>query len=117
MICDCRCKHFTGVQHSACAIGVAYPMPIPCLTRADTSCEQRELITPEEIQTEADRTMRFMTQVREARAVIVRKEGKRRGVRGHVRCPIDGGRLVYSIASNGHIAAECNNLGCVRWME
>jgi hypothetical protein len=52
-----------------------------------------------------------------ARAAIVDKEGKARGIRGHVRCPIDGGRLVYSIAGNGHIHAACNNLGCVRWME
>lgn len=59
----------------------------------------------------------YFTRVFKARAAIVEKEGKTRGVRGHLTCPVDGGRLVYTIAHNGHIHARCNNLGCVQWME
>jgi len=59
----------------------------------------------------------YFTRVLKARAAIVEKEGNTRGVRGHLVCPIDGGRLEYSIAGNGHIHAVCNNPGCVRWME
>jgi hypothetical protein len=43
---DCRCKHFTGIQHATCGIGLAYPTPSPCLTAANTSCAQRELLMP-----------------------------------------------------------------------
>lgn len=56
-------------------------------------------------------------QVLKAREAIIAKEGKRRGVRGHIPCPIDGGRLDYSIAFNGHIAGKCSNAKCVGWME
>lgn len=56
-----ECKHFTGIQHPACAAGVPYrsvrdesvsPYRWPCLTHdgkaATTMCEKRELLTQEE---------------------------------------------------------------------
>jgi len=54
-----------------------------------------------------------------ARAAIVAKHGKARGVSGEMPCPVcSSGTLHYSIAqANGHIHAACSTATCVRWME
>ena len=50
-----------------------------------------------------------------ARAAIMEKEGDRRKVAGEIECPCCGGKLKYTIASNGHVWGCCEE--CVRWME
>jgi transcriptional regulator with XRE-family HTH domain len=53
-----------------------------------------------------------------------RKDAKEKGFgRGHggageIECPIDKGRLRYSVAAvNGHMWGACSNPGCVRWVQ
>jgi len=38
-------------------------------------------------------------------------------VKGEMFCPICKSRLVFSVATNGHIWACCENKECVRWQE
>jgi transcriptional regulator with XRE-family HTH domain len=54
----------------------------------------------------------------------VHEDAKKRGLKkgnggtSEIECPIDKGRLRYSVASvNGHIWGACSNPDCVRWME
>jgi hypothetical protein len=71
----------------------------------------------EQIPVQGESMAAYFECVFKARAAIVAKEGRARGVRGEITCPVDGGRIAYTIAHNGHIHAACSNQGCVRWME
>ena len=123
------CKHFTGVQNDRCDVGIAYAdFPkgaLPCLPRFKdgaapvTTCGKREYPTAEEIAADAAEDENTWARVTKARAGIVAKHGKARGLAGDMPCPnACGGTLHYSIArSNGHIHAGCSTAGCCAWME
>lgn len=57
---------------------------------------------------EKDGFRKHFQNVMKAREAITNKEGTKRRLAGEVDCPVcDGGKLKYSIASNGHIHAGC----------
>lgn len=116
------CIHFTGVQHDACAAGVRYDSLDPrglksaCLSPAAT-CGSRVYPTPEEIAADTAAWEITFQRVDLARAAIVARHGKARGLASEMPCPAcNAGTLRYSIASNGHIHAACS-AGCCSWME
>lgn len=125
------CIHFNGIQHDACRAGInmrahvggddfGWAKRIPCLGERDgiVPCDKRRLQTAAEADAEdAEFEARF-AHIKAARAEIVQRHGKQRGVSGQVRCPACSGLLAYSIAAyNGHIHARCETDGCVSWIE
>jgi hypothetical protein len=36
---------------------------------------------------------------------------------GAVICPLCGQTIHFTVHSNGHIHAKCENIKCIRWME
>ena len=36
---------------------------------------------------------------------------------GSVVCPLCGQRIYFTVHSNGHVHAKCENIKCIRWME
>ena len=123
-----RCKHFTGIQHDACALGIAYdtvrddserPYRWPCTNSALTTCSRREFPTQAEELAEVAEMEATFGRVARARISIIAKHGRQRGIRDEMACPVcTTGTLRYSIAKlNGHIHAACTTDGCVRWME
>lgn len=124
------CKHFTGVQHDACAAGVVYDavrddspehptfkLRLPCFN-CDIPCASRVFPTPEEVAAEEARWAAAMERVATARAAIVTRHGKARGLAGDLSCPnCADGTLRYSIAGNGHIHAACSTPDCCARLE
>lgn len=123
------CRHFTGIQHDACAAGVAYesvtdrslrPPRRPCLDEnSPIRCELANYPTREEAE-ERDREIHEgLLLIFKARAAIVEAMGSKRGLKGQIPCPCcDGGTLHYTVAAiNGHIWGACSTPSCVRWME
>lgn len=119
------CRHFTGVQNDACAIGVRYAdvrvvpegggmYQFPCLLDTAT-CPSVSVYTAEELAEQERETAKAILGFTKARAAIV-EHGQASGI---LDCPVCGkGQLGYSkAASNGHIHAACSTPGCVRWME
>lgn len=58
-----------------------------------------------------------MDKIPRARDAIILAAGSKRPTAGSTVCPICAGKLAYSIASNGHVHAQCLTQDCVRWME
>lgn len=125
-----RCKHFTGIQHEVCAVGVSYkdvrdestrPYGFPCFADESRSavCAKRELTTREEAEAEERAFDAAFVRVKTCRQAIVAKHGKARGLRGEMPCPVGcGGTLHYSISGyNGHIHGGCTTKDCASWME
>lgn len=125
------CVHFNGIQHDKCGAGInirahvggedfGWAKRIPCLGKRDgiVLCGKVQMRTPaEDAAEDAAFEVRF-AHIKTARAKIVQRHGKQRGVKGGIECPACGGTLFYSIASyNGHIHAYCRTEGCVSWME
>jgi hypothetical protein len=96
---------------------------MPCLRESDPtnvcSCSERLMPTEKQIKLHESEVAESFTRIMIARMAIIEKEGKKRGVTGHIKCPVcKVGKLRYSIAEiNGHIHAGCTTKGCVRWME
>jgi hypothetical protein len=126
-----QCRHFNGVQHGSCRVGIRYHdvEPLPCLPqllngRTPALCAQFSAITPGEARAEAEQWAEAVQ-----RCVIGRSaasdHAKERGFgRGHggvgeVPCPVCGaGTIRYSVAGyNGHMHGRCTTKGCVSWME
>lgn len=128
-----RCVHFSGMQHSACEVGIPYAefkdpatkkraafSQVPCFAGdGRLPCERRQFPTPEEVAAEVAASDRFFENYKKARAAIMASVMARRGSGGSIDCPICGvlGSLVFSIAHNGHVHAKCRTAGCVAWME
>lgn len=49
--------------------------------------------------------------------VAVLEAGAKPGTAGETECPVCKGTLVWRMASNKHIHARCETVGCVAWME
>lgn len=123
------CKHFTGIQNDTCEVGIAYasvqdgPGCLPCLPpfrggrQCSTSCARKSLRTAEEMVEEDRERQESLARLMKARGAIVEATGGKRRSTGKIDCPNCGGKLGYSIASNGHIWGACSTSGCTQWME
>lgn len=133
------CKHFNGVQHEACRVGVRYkdveadapPMTgrhLPCLPNlksgaCEGACAKREVPTEAEVAAEEARFKKSIADTMTARAEIVENIGPWKrgdpGESGQTPCPVcRSGTLQFSRSGyNGHIHAACSTADCVRWME
>jgi hypothetical protein len=123
------CRHFNGLQHDTCKAGIPYesvkagPGCWPCLPpfndgqECSAVCASKTLPTPEELD-ERDREVgESLVRLMKARGAIVDATGGQRRTSGEITCPNCGGKLRYTVASNGHIWGACSTEGCARWME
>ncbi len=128
------CRHFTGVQHKECSVGVAYesvrdissgPYKFACFKdERPELCSHASFPTQEEAEAYVldveRRTENVMTAMRAVQADAKRHGyGKGRGGQGAIACPsCEGGTLRYSVAGyNGHIWGNCSTPGCAKWMQ
>jgi hypothetical protein len=128
-----RCKHFTGVQHETCGVGVPYASVrpkegggLPCLREpmCNAECPRVEYPTREEAEKEAaDEEAIWARHSLAHRAAHddakVKKFGKGQGGADSCPCPVcEKGRIYSRVAAyNGHMHARCETDGCVSWME
>lgn len=132
------CKHFNGIQHDACRVGVKYldvdgkgppntGRHLPCLPNwksgeHEGSCMKREFPTAAEIAAEEARFKKSLADVMAVRADIVENIGpwkKGEAESGQTPCvACKTGTVSFSRSGyNGHIHAACSTPDCVRWME
>jgi hypothetical protein len=119
-----RCVHYNGKWDNACCVKeVNYnsvrdtterPYRYPCVNpEATTQCPARELPTEADYQAEVERVESSLKRMGKIRAAII-ATGEQQG---GVDCPCCEGRVGFSIASNGHVAAGCSTPGCAKWVE
>ena len=123
------CRYFTGLQHDTCEAGIAYasvqdgPGCWPCLPpfsderQCSTTCAHKALYTAEELADRDQRAQDSIVRVVKARGAIVEATGGKGRTAGEIDCPNCGGKLKYTVASNGHIWGACASDGCAQWME
>lgn len=131
------CKHYRGTFHNdTCEYGVNYeklastPIGVfrllPCFAdhATDIVCPAREFPTEAEVaefNRWANERSRLSDEAYRRCAEDAQGQGFRRGgdsMSGRVVCPKCDGVLNYSIAgSNGHIWAQCETKGCLRWIQ
>lgn len=119
------CKHFTGIQHDACALGVPYvsvrdesvrPYKWPCLGACATSCGKKETRTAEEIDAEdRDWAERFGHIARARETIIATKQPQ--GAVDCPRCNVPSGLRFRVSSYNGHVHAACSTKECLAWTE
>lgn len=123
-----KCKHFTGIQHDVCKVGVKYadvkdesvkPFRWPCLDKSCTTCPKVEYYTKEEAEAQEREFEQAYARISTALKAIHAKHGKARGLASTMPCPNNcGGTLHYSISGyNGHIHGKCTTKGCCSWMQ
>lgn len=122
------CRHFNGIQHDACEVGILYatvrdeserPFRYPCI-RPDCAvkCDRASYYTREEAEAREAEIAQILQRLIVARDAIIKATDGKRGLRGSLPCPCcDGGTLNYTVASNGHIWGACSTESCVRWTE
>lgn len=76
-----------------------------------------KFFTAEEIEAKEKEFEDHLANMIFARAAIMEDTGGKRSVGGSVTCPKCAGILRYSVASNGHVHANCSTGGCLSWME
>lgn len=123
------CIYYTGIygreliKHECCDAGVRYddvrgkakPYRWPCTT-PQLKCDKREYPTPEQVAEEERAFEEEWKAISTVRALIV-DEAKRSGSPVKVECPKCLDTLHGSVASNGHVHAQCATEGCLHWME
>ena len=82
-------------------------------------CKKLQCPTKEEADQAAAKSRERIGKVLTAMTVVEAwKKGQQKGpAAGSLDCPICGGRLHVSMASNGHTIGKCETEGCVEWME
>lgn len=123
-----KCRHFTGIQHDRCALGVEYDSVrapreelgaettlVPCLRRDGPRwCPKFDAITLGELQAEEKRLMAETSDY--VAALVGIREAKR--ARGSITCPRCLGVLRFVLAGpKKHIHARCETAGCLALME
>lgn len=133
------CKHFSGIQHKTCRVGVKYadveaeapPLTgrhLPCLPnfksgKCEGECSKREFPTEAEVTAREAQIRRSLDNTGTAVAAIIEKIGKWKkgmgGAQGEMPCPVcKTGTLGYSRSGyNGHLWGSCTTTDCVRWMQ
>lgn len=130
-----KCKHFNGVQHPACDVGVVYDsLPgFPCIKiyGADgprervnehclDCCAKYEEPSAKEL---ADYRAMVDADIAKMRTLTplltrIKREHKGRSWSGIEICPACGGKLHIAHAGcNGHMRGQCETPGCVAWIE
>jgi hypothetical protein len=126
---DTKCRHFTGYQNGTCKAQVNYremvggpdagwAARLPCIPDSSlrkepvAKCEKYATWTAEEL-AEQDREHEAHWQNMKTALAAIRATGKRQG---EIDCPRCGGKLGFSVASNGHIWGKCKTEGCLAWM-
>lgn len=127
------CKHFNGLQHDKCSLGIRYydvadrpgdkgmAQRVPCILLRTSNplerghCEHYCELTTEEIEKRDAAFREYFKKMKAARAVIV--EQIKPGDVGILECPACGNVLHASIATNGHVRAQCETNGCLLWLE
>lgn len=119
-----RCIHYTGAfENEYCALGVPYqivtdrsqkPWRMFC-SNPDTNahCDKKELPTEADYEAHVRATAESLKRYAKIRAAIL-ETGQ---TFGRIDCPCCGGRVGFSIAGNGHVAAACATPGCAKWVE
>lgn len=125
------CNHFTGLITKKCAKGVDYKSEcgisdglfkvVPCFARNVNpafDCKHREFPTKEQIKQWNKECEEHFANMLIVRGAITDAVGKAKGVAGRIQCPVcEKGKVNYTVASNGHVHAQCTTEGCVNWME
>jgi len=136
-----QCRHFNGIQHDECKVGVNYralagepqlgmAQRLPCGIRLPNGkepqpvhCDKRAVCTREEAEIQADAEIAMFERHGKAHRAVhddakAKKLGRGHGGLSECACPICSGTIRYSVAGyNGHIHAACSTSGCVQWME
>ena len=95
---------------------------MPCMTGGDEErahCAGYQAPTKEELEAQEAEFEQMFKAVRIARGRIVEASKTAMDKAGvvFVTCPVCGGELRGSVASNGHVHGHCSMAGCLRWME
>jgi hypothetical protein len=141
--CDPHTVDGDGVRHVSCTLRtVADPLRASAIEDGRWDEDRRRRVIEQEAAERMGRVMgsaprtvlvgsaeedrligQMLGYVLKARKAITDQHGTAKPTRGDVRgelpCPVCcKGTLTYRIASfNGHIAAQCSNARCVRWIE
>lgn len=118
------CSHYTGaLENEYCALGVPYrivtdrsekPWRVFCAwPEAKAYCDKKQLPTEADWETKQKRELEALQRYAEIRRAIL-ATGE---TQGGIDCPCCNGRVGFSIAGNGHVAAACSTPGCAKWME
>jgi diaminopimelate decarboxylase len=128
MVFRSHCRHFTGIMNESCNVGVVYstikdtserPFRYPCLdSECSSLCALVSYFTEEEEKQREAETIEIMGKICLARDSILEVTQGACSTKGDITCPCcQEGRLIYTVASNGHIWASCSTENCVRWVE
>lgn len=129
------CKHYRGaVVNDTCRAGINYLdivggnetgwfYKIPCMKEhaVEVACGAREFPTEEEVAefnkwTDERTTLTTEAHRRCRESAIAGGWKKGRQHSGVVQCPACDQQLKYSMAYNGHVWAQCETPGCLRWI-
>ena len=119
-----RCIHYTGpwdAEHCAAGMDLAAMLdtsqipPRRICYSPDTTipCDKKELPTEADYEAHVRATAEALKRYAKIRAAIL-ETGQ---TFGQIDCPCCGGRVGFSIAGNGHVAAACATPGCAKWVE
>lgn len=119
-----RCIHDTGPWDAThCAAGVEletmldrsqHPWRRVCYDpKVKIHCDKKELPTEAQYVAWAEKQAEALARTLLIRAAILDTKQQQ----GAIDCPCCGGRVGFSIASNGHVAAGCSTKGCAKWVE
>jgi len=118
-----RCIHDIGAYAPNCAAGVdpntildktKQPYRRICTNpEATIPCDKRELPTEADYEAHLQKVLADLNRMAKIREAII-ATGQQQG---RIDCPCCDGKVRFSIASNGHVAAACSTDGCARWME
>lgn len=132
-----KCKHYRGpIVNQTCLADVNYLdligekgfgwiRRLPCFKdhNAKVCCDKREFPTEEEVQ-EFDKWLkqRHTVMAEAHRRCLESAEAAgfikdKRGASGTAICPVCDQQLKYSIATNGHVWAQCMTPGCISWIQ
>lgn len=130
-----RCVYLTRYLDDCCAAGVNYESvryhkdgePLtsklsglrPCVKddRHIDSCPKAKFLSEREARREAENDLRLGKATIKAMVLIQLNAKEHKQTQGSITCPACGDRLRYSIATNGHIAAQCKTEHCIKFIQ
>jgi len=119
-----RCVHYKGPWDATnCAAGVERATmldtsripPRRVCDSPDTTiaCDKKQLPTEDDWHAKQERDLAALGRMAAIRLAIF-ATGE---TQGSLDCPCCNGRVGFSIAGNGHVAAACSTPGCAKWIE
>lgn len=76
-------------------------------------CDKKQLPTEADYEAHRQKVAEDLTRMAKIRAAIIATKQQQ----GGIDCPCCNGRVGFSIAGNGHVAAACSTKGCAKWVE